>query len=440
VDSDGKFRVSAVIWNIFMYRFVHTVFFLLLGVSNAVAAPIELHRGVALHEWLNWAPIDEAGQYRQPPYETMQGWLARNRPIGDWPEGNELERIRGFGFDFVRVTVDPGPLLASSGKDRELALGVLRDAVRQLIDADLKVVFNFHPNNQVETYSPVGIEKRPGSPEILAYSEIVIETTKMLGGFDKGMVAIEPFNEPAYYPCDTTGTEDWQNVLADQIKAIRAVDEDITIIATGACGGGVEGLVDVDATTLDDPNILYSFHMYRPHAFTHQRLEDGWASGLPWPASAKSRDEVLATLDAAMIAAGVNPVERQINRFRISGDLDAYYAEDQGEAQMEGLFQQALDWAVANGVEKNRLFMGEFGVILRDAEGREGAFDDDRLRYLETARTLAESHGIAWSLWEYSNPHGMSFIVPEGPAVADPSLIEAMGLDQIDLDQSSASR
>jgi len=52
----------------------------------------------------------------------------------------------------------------------------------------------------------------------------------------------------------------------------RTLSGDLTIVATGACGGSIKGLVNL-APDFDDPNIYYSFHMYEPHAFTHQRSE-----------------------------------------------------------------------------------------------------------------------------------------------------------------------
>ena len=72
--------------------------------------------------------------------------------------------------------------------------------------------------------------------------------------------------------------------------------------------------------------------------------------------------------------------------------------------------------------------MGEFGAILMTPDGRMGAFNADRLRYLTAVREQAEKHDIPWSIWEYSNPYGMSLILPTGPADADTQMLEALGL------------
>src|SRR5690606_30655704 len=118
------------------------------------------------------------------------------RPLSDWPEGNEFARIRAFGFDFVRLTVDPGPLLASEGAARTEALGVLEAAVRQVAAAGLGVVVNFHPNTQVDSYGPRAVEGGPDAPAVIAYRDSVVDVARMLAGLGTDRLAIEPFNEP----------------------------------------------------------------------------------------------------------------------------------------------------------------------------------------------------------------------------------------------------
>ena len=118
-------------------------------VGAAQAAPLPLHRGVGLHQWLNWAPLAEDGTYRWPPYRSVEEWLAEDRPMSDWPQGDPFAAIGALGFDFVRLTVDPGPLLASEGTRREEALAVLSESVQRLTAANLKVVLNLHSVTQV---------------------------------------------------------------------------------------------------------------------------------------------------------------------------------------------------------------------------------------------------------------------------------------------------
>lgn len=398
---------------------------------SAQAAPLALQRGVNIHEWLNWSPLAADGSYRWPPYQSVADWLAQGRSASDWPASDPLADIRALGFDFVRLSVDPGPLLATEGERRQEALAVLADAVGKLNTAGLKVVFDLHSVSQVPQYGTDVINAAAASDAILGYEAMTADVARMLLPFGTDNVALEPFNEPAHYPCDTSGDEDWQTIMRDTVAAIRAVSTDLTIVATGACGGSVTGLTDLKPD-FDDPNILYSFHMYEPHLFTHQRSDtDGdFASGLPWPASAGTPEAVVESLKAHMQAAGLGEAEQLRNLEAVRGFIDEYFAEDWGPEQLEARIGEAVDWAKANDIPVERLFMGEFGAILMSADGRMGAFNADRLRYLEAVRTAAETHNIPWAIWEYANPYGMSVIAPSGPALPDRDLLRAIGLAQ----------
>lgn len=395
----------------------------------AQAAPLPLKHGVNIHEWLNWSPLAADGSYRWPPYRSVAEWLAGGRNASDWPATDPFADIRALGFDYVRLTVDPGPLLASSGDKRQEALAVLADAVRQLLNADLKVVLNLQSVSQVKQYGMDVINGPAGSAAIAGYIAMTADVARMLTPLGAERVALEPYNEPAHYPCDASGSEDWQQIMTATVAAIRAVSPVLTIVATGGCGGSVTGLTDL-RPEFDDPNLLYSFHMYEPHSFTHQRAENeaDFASGLPWPASAGSAELTVEMLKAHMMAAGLSAAEQARNLAAVGGAIAEYFTENWGEAQVTARIGEAVDWAKANGIPPERLFMGEFGAILMTADGRMGAFNADRLRYLTAVRQAAEGQGIPWAIWEYANPYGMSVIAPSGPAVPDREMLRALGL------------
>ncbi len=402
----------------------------LLTAGMAQAAVLPLKHGVGLHEWLNWSPLTADKSYRWPPYRSEAEWLAADRPLSDWPPGDQFKRIRALGFDFVRLSVDPGPLLASDGARRQQALDVLEADVTRITATGLKVVFNLQSVTQVPAYGPDVINAPADSPGIANYRDMVVGVAAMLLKVGVDKVAIEPFNEPSHYPCDGGGTDDWQRIAASTVAAVRAVSPDLTIVITGACGGDETGLLNLDPS-FDDPDIYYSFHMYDPHSFTHQRLNDdpdGFASGLPWPASAGSPAEAIANLRAHMTAAGVSDVEQAMNMAKVSDAIAEYFKENWGEPQLEAEFDGAAAWAKAHGIPPSRIFVGEFGAILMSKDGRQGAFDADRLRYLTAVRQAAERYGMPWSIWEYSNPYGMTVILPDGPADPDRELLDALGL------------
>ena len=129
-----------------------------------------------------------------------------------------------------------------------------------------------------------------------------------------------------------------------------------------------------------------------------------------------------------MMAAGLSEAEQARNLSAVGGAIEEYFAENWDEARLKARVGEAVDWAKANAIPPERLFMGEFGVILMTPDGRMGAFNSDRLRYLTTLRQTAEANGIPWAIWEYANPSGMSVIEPTGPAVPDREMLGALGL------------
>lgn len=404
---------------------------LLAMAAPSEAAALKLSRGVGVHEWLNWSPLADDGTYRWPPYRSVEEWLSGGRPLRDWPPGDQFARIRSMGFDFIRLSVDPGPLLASKGKRRKQALKILEKAVGRIIAADLKVVLDLHSVRQVPAYSIDVVNADADSEGIAHYRDMVRDVAAMLADIGTDKVAIEPYNEPAHYPCDASGTDDWQRIISGTVADIRSVSRDLTIVVTGGCGGNITGLTDIDPG-FDDPNIYYSFHMYEPHSFTHQRLDDpkGFSSGLPWPADRGAPEGVVAQLTFRMTAAGLDEAQQVLNIALISGDIDKYFSENWGLRQLQARMGEAVAWAKTHNIPTERLFMGEFGAMLVSPDGRSGANDADRLRYIEAVRREAQRFRIPWSIWEYSNPHGMSVIQPRGTAVPDMGLLKALGLPQ----------
>lgn len=404
-----------------------------LGMAmTAEAAALSLKRGIGLHDWLNWSPVEKDGSYRWPPYRSDMEWLKESRPDVDWPGGGEAEfaRIRSMGFDFVRLAIDPGPILANQGAKRQQALDILSSAVERITASGLKVVFDIHSAAQVPAYSIDMVNGGADSKGVADYRKMVVEVAAMLVKFGTDKVALEPFNEPAYDPCDWRSTDDWQRIMTATVRDIRTVSTELTIVATGACGGGIGGLINLDPT-FDDPNIYYSFHMYEPHSFTHQRSgkpDGAFVSGLPWPADASTPEVVIETLKSQMDVAGVSAANQQLNLSRARPRIAQYFWENWGQSQLEARFRQATDWAGEHGIPTQRLFMGEFGVILMSDDGRRGAFEADRFRYITAVRQQAEQFGIPWAAWEYSNAQGMTLIPASGPLAPDAKLLQALGL------------
>jgi endoglucanase len=385
----------------------------------AAEAPLQLKRGVSIHEWLNWAPVTKAGTYRWPPYEDLDAWGSVR----------DFTRIKALGFDFVRLSVDPGPLLASEGRRREDALARLEKAVGLVTKSGLKVVVDLHPVSQVQAWSPVALEVPADAPMAARYRSVVASVAKMLGRMDTSRVALELMNEPQFYPCDGSGGREWEGVLEGLVRAARQAAPDLTLVVSGACGGNITGLVQLDPAKLGEGPLLYSFHFYEPLDFTHQGVaEAGDVKGAPWPADEVAEplaliySKLLISRDGSASASNQAARLAEVRRY-----IGHYIASGADAAKLKARFGQVRDWARQHGVTGDQLLLGEFSVMAANDQ-RGGALDADRYRWLSAVRHEAEALGAAWAYWEYSNPHGMSLTTADTSRRADPIALKALGL------------
>jgi endoglucanase len=393
-------------------------------VAQAGSEPLQLKRGIGIHEWLNWSPLTPSGDYAWPPY----------RNLSDWGSPSDLAQIKALGFDYVRLSVDPGPLLAAKEGQLPEALAPLERAVQSVLDAGLKAVLDLHPVNQVKAWSPEVIEGAPDKPQMLLYRTAVAATAAMLARLGTNRTALEVMNEPQFYPCEGSGGHEWQAVLAGLVRAAREAAPDLTLIVSGACGGGTKGLQHIDPVRFgNDDGLLYSFHVYEPHGFTHQGTSDArYVRGAPWPPEeAKAVDRALAESQSLIESdSDLSPRQRSAALASVHRYLVDYVAADWGEARLEALFGETRSWAEQHGVPTNRLIVGEFGAMAaRDGTG--GAFDIDRFLWLSAVRRGVEALGAGWAYWEYSNPYGMSLTSPDKQRRPDPIALDALGLNAV---------
>jgi len=387
--------------------------------AQADGGPIALKRGVSIHEWLNWAPLTEDGDYRWPPYNDL----------AEWGSARDFARIKALGFDFVRLSVDPGPLLASEGVRREAAISRLEQAVREVRKSGLKVILDLHPVGQVKAWSPEALEVSADDPLAARYRAVIAGVASMLARVDPDATALELMNEPQFYPCDGRGGRKWESVLEGAVGAARKAAPELTLIVSGACGGNAKGLVQLEPAAFDDDRLLYSFHFYEPHEFTHQGVAEAEnVKGAPWPADAVATPLALVYANLLVSQDGNQTSNDRAKKLTsVRRYLSSYLAGDWDEARLKARFSEVRAWAERHHLPLSRLFLGEFSVM-RATDQRGGALDADRFRWLDAVRREAEALGAAWAYWEYSNPHGMSLMTADANRRPDIVVLEALGL------------
>lgn len=363
---------------------------LLSSVSVSQSAPTSsvpasrlahLRRGINLSEW--FAQVYDSKGYTKEHFQN-------------WTTSADIALIKSAGFDHVRLSVNPQPMM-EAGERRDGAaeyFGYLDAAVKMILDASLAVEIDVHPGSDFKA----SLAKNDDSVE--RFSGFWHTLAQHYSSWDPERVFFEILNEPEFHD-----PYRWYGVEAKLAAAIRQAAPSHTILAPGARWDDDDDMLFLEP--LRDPNVIYVFHFYEPHIFTHQGATWGeyywrWLKELHYPSSPEN---------AAQVAAGVPEARDRLHLIR--------YGQDHWDAsRIEAEINQAADWARQNGAP---LVCNEFGVY------RDFSDPQDRARWLMDVRTSLERHNIGWAMWDYSGGFGV-VTKKEGKAVLDEVTVRALGL------------
>ena len=367
--------------------------------GSALAEVPALRRGVNFELWQHWTNRSE---FLAPDHDRTD--------FPDWQKAVDDTRLAGLrrqGFDFVRLNVDPSPFFWLDGRTEPLLTAVER-AVARLTAAGFAVVIDLHPVPDMED-RPFGLHtilgtggKRP-SAAFARYLALVRDFATRFRDHSAERVALELMNEPDQdWFSWAAATDRWPGRLAELHAAARAVAPRLPLVMTGARGGGLEGLLRLDARRYaGDDALLWSFHYYEPHAVTHsgQPWERGVAhflTKLPYPADALDpalRRRLVAEAQARVRAEIPDAETRAELDRKIEAAAEDYAASGAGPLTVARDFDRVATWAAANGVPPGRILLGEFGVF------QDAVDPATRATILRVARTAAEAEGFAWAVY-----------------------------------------
>jgi endoglucanase len=335
---------------------------------------------------------------------NASGWFAQvydkrgytKEHFQDWTTAQDIALIKTLGFDHVRLSVDPQPMMAIHRPDEIPAeyLGYLDAAVKMILDQGLAVVIDLHPESEFKTR----LAKDDSS--VQEFADFWRALARHYSSWDAERVFLEILNEP-----EMADRYRWYGVQAKLAAAIREGAPRHTMIAAGARWSDNDDLFFVEP--LRDSNVIYNFHFYEPHIFTHQGATWGayfwhWVKGLHYPSSPES---------AAKTAAGVPEAADRLAVIR--------YGQDHWDAaRVDAEIAQVAEWARGRGVP---VVCNEFGVFRDHAESK------DREAWIHDVRAALERHGMGWTMWDYSGSFGV-VIKKDGRNVPDDGTVQALGL------------
>lgn len=294
----------------------------------------------------------------------------------------------------------------------------------RLIEAGFAVVFDLHPVGVNPAYRPEALID-PATPDpFSAYLDMVGRVAGMLRAFPPDRLALELFNEP--WVADMGQARRWQGMLERLHARARQSDPVRPLVLNGLQWDSLQGLLALDTRPFGGSNVLYTFHYYDPHAFTHQGVQGDtrWLGGLTWPTDDDNARTVLSTATAAIESdATLSPAAKTEAQRSTRHDIDALISSHQGPAHVVDDFEAVSRWAATHGVAPERVFLGEFGCVAAAGGKPLGA---ERANWLRTVRAASEKAGFGWAYWAYKGFGGMQLIRDDGGF--DAETLAALGL------------
>jgi endoglucanase len=351
------------------------------GVETAFARAQHLKRGINASLW-----FAQMGHY---PADFTDHFI----------DAGDIALMAKLGFDHVRLSIDADPLeraFNGNGGQNDDFLPRLDKAVDTILGNGLAVLIDLHP---MDSYKQ---QLRSGDDSVARLLMLWRRLAAHYANRDPERVFFEIMNEP-----EISDAYRWAGIQARVAAAIREEAPKHTIIATGCMWSDIWDLLALEP--LADGNVIYNFHFYEPHEFTHQGAT--WSvpywnylHSIPYPATEESMPEAL------------KEVPDPVNRFQ----LENYWLNHWDAHHIRALIDEAAAWGRTNHVP---LMCNEFGALGDHMSA------GSRMAWLHDVRTALEADGIGWAMWDYRGGGFGIVHKQEGqPAVVEEDVVMALGM------------
>jgi len=282
----------------------------------------------------------------------------------------DVARVKGWGFDHIRLGFDQIVLEETPFRYRERTFRKIDDFVGWCQRYGVNVVLNLH--KAVGNYCDIKEKTELLDDSALQdrFVALWLEIERRYHGFPD--LAFELLNEVR-----DVDPKKW-NALADRaLKAIREKNPSRWVVIGSTCWNSPGKLKDLQLW--DDPRVVYTFHMYEPFDFTHQRgvLQSAplyYNRVMPYPTADVERyREAVRLRDPKSDGAyrGVSSIDRSFMKGRLAGAL-----------------------AFAKAHPDKILWNGEFGTIRHAPKAARAA-------YMRDIVSICREAGIPWCVWNY---------------------------------------
>lgn len=327
-------------------------------VAGVPASRLErLKRGVNLTRWF-WYPASTSAEY-------FDGYIT----------DDDLQILSDLGVTHVRLVINPQFLLQPDfdGAPNPAFLAHVDKAIDRLLAKNIAVIVDMHDEAKQKW--------EQDNEYVNTFEKLWAALAKHFSRRDPDMVLLELLNEPVF----DSNPSKWLDIQKRFLQTVRAAAPNHTLIATGPNWGGIDGLLKV--TPADDPNVIYSFHFYEPHPFTHQGAT--WAdegpkalAQMPYPVDRERCDKLIPIISTE--------ASKWMAR--------SYCAENWDAQKVEDRVLRAVNWSKQHNAP---IYAGEFGVYCAVAP------QQDRLQWLRDVSAIFDKYDIPRAAWGYDDCFGL---------------------------------
>lgn len=326
-------------------------------------------------------------------------WFAQSRDyspqrLRTYSTLGDIALMRKMGFDHVRISIDPAIFKCPDEWSQCETVQILDQVIAKALAENLAVIIDIHPSDEF---------KRQLSASDNAVEQFTILWSRIAAYYaklDPDRVFFEVLNEPEMHDAFR-----WAGVEQKLVAEIRHAAPANTIIVSGANYSDIDDLVRLPQ--LADNNLIFNFHYYEPHIFTHQGATWGEAywnvlRQVPFPSTAEAMGKTIAAQSD------------DLDRFR----LTQYQLNHWDADHIKGEIAFAAAWAKQRNLP---LTCNEFGAF------RVYSVPQDRDLWLSTVRSALEERGIGWTMWDYQGGFGV-VTKQNGQTTEDTGVLQALGL------------
>lgn len=329
-----------------------------MSIAKTIPAPFT--KGVNFTNWLEYRPAEEIN----PDFFTRQDFV----------------NAKSLGCDVIRLPIHFECICreADGYVIPQKVLDILDNVAAWADELGLYVIFDFHNSTHADSFTQADVEKIL-NPVWTQLAQRYQDATPY--------IVYEIMNEPHGIEISV-----WNAIVERVFRLIRSIDQKHYIIVGGADWNSTAAMKTLP--DFRDDKVIYTFHFYDPHTFTHQGAP--WChmqrvTGIPFPYDPEKMPS--PPEDATEIE------KRCFRNYPAQGTLKA----------VVDCFDQ---YAAFSRERSAPVYCGEFGCSAMCVS------NEERVNWYRIVASLLEERGIARTSWDYYGGFGLFTInrnLPRNP-------------------------